>query len=309
MPHVRRPPPAWLALLQYAAVRSVTAAVCALPFRGALAAAQGIAAVVRVIDRKHFLAALRNVDASFPEMPLARRRALVRGVYDHLAVMFVEILFAARLIRRGNVAQFVRLRNTDVLDRVLAAGRGGIAVIGHLGNWEVGGVGFALLGYPLHSIARPLDNPYLERYLNRFRTQTGQGIAAKYNVLHQLGELLGKNKVVVFLADQDARRHGMFVPFFGRPASTVKAPAVMALRLGVPLVPVNVYREGGPMRMVVDIRPPLTVPPGLEGEAAVRHLVEGYTRVIEGFIRQHPEQWLWLHRRWKTKPPAEAAIR
>jgi KDO2-lipid IV(A) lauroyltransferase len=157
----------------------------------------------------------------------------------------------------------------------------------------------------MHAIARPLDNPYLDRYLNRFRTGTGQEIVSKYDVLRQMGEFLHRNKIVIFLADQDARRHGLFVPFFGRPASTFKAPAVMALRHGVPLLMADIYRTGF-FRHEGIVHPPLEIPPGMKGEEAVRHLVTAYTARLEGFVRRHPEQYLWLHRRWKTRPIGEA---
>jgi KDO2-lipid IV(A) lauroyltransferase len=307
MAHKRRPPPNWLSLLQYAAVRLVAAAMEAMPVGLARRAARALALGVAAVDAKHRRAAERNVAASFPAWSAAACGAFVRRVYLHLADMLVEVLFAHRLIRRSTVGRYMTGRNLDLFDRAVRDGRGAILVIGHQGNWEVIGTAVTLMGYPLHAIARPLDNPYLDRFLNRFRTGTGQGIASKYNVLRQIGDLLQQNKIVIFLADQDARRHGLFVPFFGRPASTFKAPAIMALRHRAPLLIADLYRTGF-LRHVGEVHR-IDVPAGVTGDDAVRHLVGTYTRMLEGFIRRHPEQYLWLHRRWKTRPPAEADAR
>jgi KDO2-lipid IV(A) lauroyltransferase len=306
MPHKRRPPPAWLAWIQYVAVRTVAAMLQSLPLRLALRAAEGLALLVATIDAKHRKAAVRNVAASYPSASLAACEAIVRRTYRHLAAMLVEVLFAPRFVRRSNVGRYMDARHLEHFDRAVKAGKGAVLVIGHQGNWEFIGYTVTLMGYPLHAIARPLDNPRLDRFLNRFRTGTGQAIASKYNVLRQMGELLSQNKIVIFLADQDARRHGLFVPFFGRPASTFKAPAVVALRYGVPLLVADIYRVGL-MRHVGILHPPLDVPPGLTGEEAVKYLVATYTRKLEDFVRRRPEQYLWLHRRWKTRPPEEAA--
>jgi KDO2-lipid IV(A) lauroyltransferase len=304
MPHKRRRAPTWIALLQYAAVRFVTTTMEAMPVAVARRAARAIAWLVATVDAKHRRAAERNVAASFPRISPAACEAFVRRVYAHLADMLVEVLFAPRLLRRSTVGRYLKGHGLEHFDRALHAGKGALLVIGHQGNWEFIGYSVMLMGYPMHAIARPLDNPYLDRYLNRFRTGTGQEIISKYDVLHQMGELLRRNKIVIFLADQDARRHGLFIPFFGRPASTFKAPAVMALRHGVPLLMADLYRTGF-LRHEGIVHPPLEPPPGLKGEAAVRHLVGAYTARLEGFIRRHPEQYLWLHRRWKTRPPGE----
>jgi KDO2-lipid IV(A) lauroyltransferase len=307
MPHKHRPPPAWLSLLQYVAVRLVTAAMEAMPVPVARRAARALALLVATVDAKHRRVALRNVMASFPGMSEKAGEAFVRRVYLHLADMLVEVLFSHRLIRRSTVGRYMTGRGLEHFDRALRDGRGALLIIGHQGNWEVIGTAVTLMGYPLHAIARPLDNPYLDRYLNRFRTGTGQGVASKYDVLRQIGDLLKRNKIVIFLADQDARRHGLFVPFFGRPASTFKAPAVMALRHGAPLLIADLYRTGF-MRQEGELYR-IDVPAGLEGDDAVRHLVGAYTRMLETFIRRHPEQYLWLHRRWKTRPPDEEALK
>ena len=305
MPRKRRAPPVWLAWLQYLAVRFTTAMLEAMPLRLARGTARAIAWLVATVDAKHRAIAVRNVAASFPGLSAAACEAFVRRVYLHLADMLVEVVVAPRRVRKSTVGRYLKAVGLEHFDRAVQAGRGALLVIGHQGNWELIGYAVMLMGYPMHAIARPMDNPYIDRYLNRFRTGTGQGIASKYNVLRQIGEMLGRNRIVIFLADQDARRHGLFVPFFGRPASTFKAPAVMALRHGVPLLMAELYREGF-LRHVGIVHPPLQAPPGVAGEEAVRHLVAAYTAQLESFVRRHPEQYLWLHRRWKTRPPQES---
>jgi len=305
MARKRRAPPIVLAWIQYLAVRVTAAMLEAMPLFLARGAARALAWLIATIDAKHRRIAVQNVAAAYPGRSEAAYEAFVRRVYAHLADMLVEILVARRRVRRSTVGRYLKARGLEHFDRALQSGRGAILVIGHQGNWEFIGYAVILMGYPMHAIARPLDNPLLDRYLNRFRTGTGQEIASKYNVLRQIGEMLGRNRIVIFLADQDARRHGLFVPFFGRAASTFKAPAVMALRHGVPLLTADLYRTGF-LRHVGEVHR-IEVPPGCSGDEAVHRLVAAYTRTLEGFIRRHPEQYLWLHRRWKTRPPEEAA--
>jgi Kdo2-lipid IVA lauroyltransferase/acyltransferase len=177
----------------------------------------------------------------------------------------------------------------------------------HLGNWELLPVACRLTGYPLSVVLRPLDAPWLDRLARRMRERSQVDLIDKRSALRPVLRALAEGAMVGILLDQNAsRREGAFVPFFGHAASTSKSLAVLALRTGTPIVPAFIRRENTLHRVVVG--PPLPLPPaGIVGEAAVVALTARCSEAIERAIRTTPEQWLWMHDRWRTRPPAEGA--
>jgi KDO2-lipid IV(A) lauroyltransferase len=164
------------------------------------------------------------------------------------------------------------------------------------------GYALGLLGFPAHAVARPLDNPYLDDFLRRFRERTGQKVLAKKGDFDQMQKILDAGGVIATLADQDAGQRGLFVEFFGRPASTHKAVALLALEHRVPMLVIGARNTGGPMRYQV-IAQELILPEEYEGRPdAVRAMTQRFTTALERVVRTAPEQYFWLHRRWKHQP-------
>ncbi len=291
-------------VLLYLLLRSVFMVVGMFPFSMAPAIARVLGRLFRLLDRKHARIAAKNLQLSSGVCPPDQIPAFVDRVYRNLGLGFIEMLMIPRLMGLHGLSRLVRLERFDVLDRALREGRGAITVIAHQGNWELIGLGASLAGYPLNSLARPIENPWIEDYLGRFRTQTGQKIIPKYHALGEMVRALRRNEVLVVQVDQDARHFGVFVDFFGRPASTHRSPAILSLKYGTPILPANIYREGGVQHCVVSdpIRPEEFS--GLPDP--VKALTQAYTARMEGFIRQHPDQWFWVHDRWKS---AERAAR
>jgi KDO2-lipid IV(A) lauroyltransferase len=189
----------------------------------------------------------------------------------------------------------------------LLSGRPLLLVTGHFGNWELGGYILGLLGFRTHAIARDLDNPYLDRFLRRFRERTGQGILSKVGDFDRINAVLQNGGAVATLGDQDAGQRGLYVDFFGRPASTHKAIALLSLAHRAPLLVIGVRRVAEPMRyqlLAVDcIRPE-----EYDGRAdAVKAITQRFTRALEQVVREAPEQYFWLHRRWKHQPARKGA--
>src|SRR5262249_46712589 len=147
--------------------------------------------------------------------------------------LLIEIILIPRLLQPANWRRYIRLVGGDRVVNCLLSGRPLLIVTGHWGNWEMAGYALGLLGFTTHAIARPLDNPFLERFLLKFREKTGQKILAKHGDFAHMQELLDGGGVIATLADQDAGQRGLFVEFFGRPASTHKAVALMALQHNV----------------------------------------------------------------------------
>jgi KDO2-lipid IV(A) lauroyltransferase len=184
-------------------------------------------------------------------------------------------------------------------------GRGVILVTGHFGNWEMAGYMMAALGIPMNAVARPLDNPLLDKFVGNLRRRTGQNIIIKFGATQEVTRVLNEGHALAFVADQDAGRRGLFVDFFGRKASVYKSIALLAMDMNIPIVVGGAYRTGKKfhyMLEVVDYIFPEDYPRDMDGALAI---TARYTSSLEKLIRKAPGQYLWVHRRWKTRPPDE----
>jgi KDO2-lipid IV(A) lauroyltransferase len=284
--------------LLYLILRSVVMVISMFPYSSAPGIARFLGGIIRTIDRKHVRIAVKNLEKSGNVCPPDRIPDFIVRVYEHLALGFVEMLMTPRMIERRDLLKIVTLLNFEKLAEYQKAGKGVILTIGHQGNWEMCGLVVLLRGYQLHVLARPIDNPWIDRYLNRFRTLTGQRVMSRDRALGEMIRVLQGNGLLVIQMDQDARESGVYVNFFGRPASTHRSPAVLALKYGSPIVPVNVYREG-PHHTVIATEP---ISPAAFRDHAdpAKALTQAMSDRFEEFVRQHPEQWFWIHDRWKT---------
>lgn len=199
----------------------------------------------------------------------------------------------------------IDVEGREHLDRVMATAGRALAITAHLGNWELLSRVPRLTSYPISIVVRPLDARWLDPIVQRARRAGGVDVIEKRHAARPVLEALRRGHVVALLLDQNAsRREGVFVPFFGRLANTSRSAAVLSLRTGAPLVPVFIRREPGG-RHRITIRPPVSRPDAAAGEEAIVELTRRCTEAIELAIRETPEQWLWIHDRWRTRPPAE----
>jgi len=178
---------------------------------------------------------------------------------------------------------------------------------GHFGNWEVIGYTMATLGFPTVSVARPLDNPYINEYVMGVRERTGQSILYKKGATASMSDVLAGRGTLCFIADQDAGRKGLFVDFFGRPASTYRSIALMAIRHEVPVVVGYGKRLSDRFEFEIGIARIIYPHEWAGRDDEVRWITQEFTRVLEDIIRAAPEQYLWLHRRWKHRPDGTKA--
>jgi Kdo2-lipid IVA lauroyltransferase/acyltransferase len=242
----------------------------------------------------------QHLRSAFPERPDAWVRQTAAAAYAHLgaeAMALLRLIRAepAELLRRTAVAGLDGLRDA------LAEGRGVVLTTGHLGNWEVGGAALAVRGVPLDAIAQPQENPLFEAALGSMRHRLGMRVIDRRRATPVALRALRAGRVVAFVADQDARGHGVFVPFFGRPASTHRGPALLALRTGAPVFAGTALRRGA--GYAVELTRLAAVPPASDPEEAVRRITAEFTAVLENAARTAPEQYFWFHKRWKTPPP------
>ena len=301
----------WLTdYLVYVVVRLFVCLIQALgPATGRQFAA-GLAWLAYRVNRRHREVARDNLRQAYPgQFTEAELDALVRAVYRHFCTLLIEIILIPRLLRVTNWRRYIRMLPGNRLANCLLSGRPVLLVSGHWGNWEMSGYALGLLGFTTHAIARPLDNPYLERFLLKFRERTGQKILAKHGDFAHVQALLDGGGVLATMADQDAGQRGLFVDFFGRPASTHKAVALLALRHRVVLAVVGTRKLAEPMYYEV-ITQDVIYPEEYDGHPdAVRALTQRFTTALEQLIRTAPEQYFWLHRRWKHQPAVKTAKR
>jgi KDO2-lipid IV(A) lauroyltransferase len=214
----------------------------------------------------------------------------------------IEIIHLPRRLHIQNWRRYLELQNGRLLVDHLLSDRPLLIVTGHFGNWELAGYTLGLLGFKTYAVARPLDNPYLDDFLLRFRQHTGQTILAKKGDLDRTTQILSEGGTIATLADQDAGQRGLFVDFFGRPASTHKAIAILALKHRVPILVVLARNTGAPLSYAV-VAEELILPEDYENQPdAVRAITEHFTRALERGVRKAPDQYFWLHRRWKHQP-------
>ncbi|MBI4410720.1 MAG: lysophospholipid acyltransferase family protein, partial [Gemmatimonadetes bacterium] len=223
------------------------------------------------------------------------------AAYAHLGREAMALLRLASVDRQELVRR-TRVSGLHQLREALAAGRGVVLVTAHLGNWELGGALLAAHGVRLAAVAQRQGNPLVDTVLNRARERLGVQVIERGRASSRALEALRAGYVVAFLPDQDARRAGVFVPFLGRPASTHRGPALLALRAGAPLFVGVVLRSGAGYEARVE-----EVEASREGsvEDVVYRLTAAFTRKLELAVRSAPDQYFWHHRRWKTRPPAE----
>lgn len=290
-------------LAVYLLVRFAVCFIQALSPTSARAFARGLAWLAYRIDRRHRQVAAENLRHAFPELiDDSERDRLVRDVYLHFCTLLVEIILLPRRLHVGNWNRHLRLPPGGELIALLTSGRPVLLVTGHYGNWETGGYVIGLLGFRSFAVARPLDNPFLEDYLRRFRESTGQSILNKHGDFERMQAILAQGGIIATLGDQDAGQRGLFVDFFNRPASTHKAIALLALEHGVPLAVMGVRRIGAVLEYELDLEDVIFPETYQDQPDAVRAMTQRFTAALERIVRRAPEQYFWLHRRWKHQP-------
>ncbi|MFW6380979.1 MAG: lysophospholipid acyltransferase family protein [Bacillota bacterium] len=221
----------------------------------------------------------------------------VRGVYDHLGQMLVEFILTERL-DQDYIDQHIKITGLDNLEQAYSRGQGVILYSAHFGNWEWMGSLIPLLGYPMTAIVKPQHNPYFDQAITELRQYTGSRVIATGFSLRQAYQTLKNGDCLFVLGDQDARSQGWKLDFLGRPASTYGGVVKLARRTGAAIVPMFMVRQGWGQHHLQFLEPRWI---GAEaGEERQLELLQELTGIVEGYIREYPEQWFWLHRRWKT---------
>ena len=243
-----------------------------------------------------------HLEIAFPELDQDRRDALRAACIRHFGLMLAEVAWMWRA-RPAQIEAICEIEGREHLDAALENGRGAMFVTGHCGNWELLSARLPIAGVPLVTAVRKLDDTRLDNLVTTMRTRFGTQILPRGPAAgRQLARALGRGGVGALLLDQDIKDiPGVFVPFFGRPARTPSGAAMLSIRMRFPLLPGFIHRcADGTHKGVV--HPPLPIPTDGTLEDKVEELTAAATAAIERQIRKYPEQWVWMHRRWRTQP-------
>lgn len=250
-----------------------------------------------------------NINRAMPHASAAERRRVARDMWKHLFLMVAEIAHAPRKLHRTNWRERCDVPEVERAVATLLLERPKVIISGHFGNFEAGGYLMGLFGFPTHTVARPLDNRFVDQFVNEFRARTGQHILPKQGSRDAIEKLLAGGGILALLGDQAAGEKACWVNFFGSPASTHKAVALFTLGYEAPTMVLTTRRADSPLRFAVAIDG--HIDPLEEGfqMGSVPAVTEWFTRCLERAIMRAPEQYWWVHRRWKGAPPERARRR
>lgn len=267
-----------------------------------------IATIARRVLSRLRTVGRRNLELAFPEMPAAERAEILRLEYRNLGWLLAEFCqmpsytleFASRFIRYEGLEHYLAAR-----DR----GKGVLVLTGHLGAWELSSFYHSLAGYPMGMVIRRLDNPLVDRMVNRIRCLHGNRVLHKDDFARGLLASMRAGETVGILMDTNMTPpQGLFVPFFGVSACTASGLARVALKTNAAVIPGFLLWEGSERQYVLHFYPELTLASSDNAEADAADNTARFTAVLEDAIRKYPSQWLWMHRRWKTRPAGEPAV-
>lgn len=308
----------------YVAIRAALAGIALTDVNDAVRMACGLGRGIARLEPRRVQRAKDAIGVAFPEMGEERRQEYAIRAYEHLITLGVEMAFTPRLITPDAWSARVRMGTLDRAVRLLVQDRPCVMITGHCGNWELLGYAMALIGFPMHALYRPLDLKPLDSWLRSTRERRGLVLLDKFGAAKRMPGLMARNARIAFIADQNAGDRGLFVPFFGRLASTYKAIGLLAIQHNAPVI-------CGVARRLVHDRDPVTPigspdPHAWNGDAfhyrldvidvimpeeftvqpdPLFYISARYRRALEEMVRRAPEQNLWLHRYWKSRPRHE----
>jgi len=251
---------------------------------------------------------LRNLELALPEKSTAERERILREEYRNLGWLLAEFCLMPRYTPEG-ASRFIRYEGLDNYLRARERGNGVLVLTGHLGAWELSSFYHSLMGYPMGMVIRRLDNPLVDRFVNHVRCLHGNRVIHKDDFARGLIASMRAGETVGILMDTNMTPpQGFFVPFFGVQACTASGMARVAAKTGAAVVPGFLLWEESAQKYVLHFGDPLPVVTTGDAEQDALANTAAFTAKIEEYVRQYPEQWLWMHRRWKTRPAGEEGI-
>lgn len=294
--------------LEYALAWCVVKTIGALPRSLARLVGVTLGQLIYLLHGKLRRVGMRNLAIAFPEKTAAERRKIVRKVFTSLGRQFAEVCLFPTYTGE-NVSRIVAYDGYENFDRASQRGKGVLFLTGHIGGWELSAFAHSLYGHPLHFVMRPLDNPYLDDLVRRYRTMHGNTPILKDNPVRELLRAMKAGATVGILMDTNMTPpEGVFVDFFGVPACTASGLARIALRTDAAVVPGFTVWDPVLRKYRLRFEPPVALIRTGNNDADIVANTALFTKVIEDVVRRYPDQWLWVHRRWKTRPLGQPSL-
>ena len=287
--------------LEYAVARTLLTGLGLLPRPVAVATGRGVGRIAYGLSDRLRRTGFRNLELAFPEISERERERILRGCFKNLGRLLGEFSQFPHTTPES-LRRIVECEGLENLQAAQALGRGVILFTGHLGAWELSSFALSAFGYPLSFLVRRIDNPLVERLIEETRTRFGNRSIDKRAAMRPMLRTLRAGGTLGILVDLNTQPHeGVFVDFFGIPASTTSGVAALALRTGAAVLPVFAPWDEKRQRFVLHVDPPLQVASTGDTKEDVRQLTSLFTSVVESYIRRFPEQWLWIHKRWNNR--------
>ncbi len=295
---------AWLA---YAVIRAAFCVVQMFPIEWNLRTARLLARIWIRVSPRHRDRAVTALKIAFgKDYTDAQILSIAEKSLANVAMFAIETVCVPRMITASTWPKYIKFRHVDELMRMLLSNRGAILVTGHYGSFELMGHLLAAVGFQMVSVMRPFDNVYLNRFLVRNRKIHGMALLEKKGAASAVEAFLEDDALVAFVADQDAGRKGIFVDFFGQPASTYKSIGLLAMSTNRPIAVGYGRRLGNHAQYEIGVARIILPEQWRDQPDPLRWITQTYTSALEEVIREDPTQYWWLHRRWKSKPKTRA---
>jgi len=294
--------------LEYALAWCVVKTIGALPRPLARFVGISLGQLIYLLHGKLRRVGMRNLALAFPGMTTRERRKIVHRVFTSLGRQFAEVCLFPKYTKE-NVSRTVAYDGYENFDRASQRGKGVLFLTGHIGGWELSAFAHSLYGHPLHFVMRQLDNPYLDALVRHYRTMHGNTPILKDDPARELLRAMKAGATVGILMDTNMTPpEGVFVEFFGIPACTASGLARIALRTDAAVVPGFTVWDPVLRKYRLRFEPAVPLVRTGDNEADIVANTAKFTKVIEDVIRRYPDQWLWVHRRWKTRPSGQPPL-
>ena len=296
------------ARIQYSSARLLLGIFGAMPRAMAYRAGDVVAALGYRLARRQRSVGLYNLRMALPELPEVERNRIVREVFRNLGRLLVEFSHFPKLTPE-NISRVVEYEGLEHYLEALRRGKGVLFLTAHVGAWELSSFAHSVYGYPMKFLTRPMDNSLIEELITRFRTSAGNETISRTDAARDVLKALRSNEAVGILMDQNTTRsEGVFVDFFGIAAATTPGLATFALRTGAAVVPGFLRWDPDRRHHVLHFQPPVELKETGDRAEDILENTLLFNQILEKFVRGFPDQWLWIHRRWKTRPEGEPSL-
>ncbi|MGI8642194.1 MAG: lysophospholipid acyltransferase family protein [Pyrinomonadaceae bacterium] len=290
------------------AVRSLLGAIGALPLKSSMKIGKNAGKFIGARFAKLHKIARRNLDIAFPDLAESEKEKIVRGTFESLG-RHLGFVSHFEDFTPERVREIVEVVGKEHFDKAHESGKGIIFFTGHFGSWEVFNLLPPAFGHKMNILVRRIDNPLVENFVDKMRTRLGCDTLDKKQSARQMFRVLENGEILGILADLNVQeKEGVFVNFFGVPASTTTSIAKLALKTNAIVLPAFAVWDEEKQKYVVHLESPVNYEKSANSEEDVKVLTQKITNVVEKYVRQYPEQWLWIHKRWNTRPKGETGL-